>query len=156
MLNVIRNGKIKLRMFTHKDKFGVLYLINKGRVFSSRTRLQKLILIAKLDKEIQYPFSFDFEPYYYGPYSKQLSFYLDILVASGLVREDIVEKETVDAKIYHYSLTAKGKNFLNKSKGAPKEDFKKIDRLWGRFSGFDNDRVIRYAKDISGMESTKE
>lgn len=105
-----------------KEMFGVLYLINKFRILRYRTRLQKLVFMAK--QKYKYPFSFSHEYYLYGPYSSDLQNYLINLVSDGIIEEKSGET------FYIYRLTPTGKEILEMMKDKMnEEDTKKLDRL---------------------------
>jgi uncharacterized protein YwgA len=73
---------------------------------NGRKRFQKIICILKYKYNI--PFNFDFIPYYYGPFSEDLSSSLDTLVGSGILKE---QKNTISDSItqFAYELTDHGK-----------------------------------------------
>jgi len=89
-----------------KDVFGILYLISKLESVRCRKRLQKIICIGKLDPEINYPFSFEFQRYLYGPYSFELRDVTENLVNLGMINE------ALEGGSYNYSLTPLGKKNL--------------------------------------------
>jgi len=93
-----------------KEVFGVLYIIDYLDKLECRKRLQKLVCISKFDKNINYPFSFEFVRGLYGPYSFELKDLMDKLVLSDLISEEIVGGK------YIYSLTDRGKDFLKNLK----------------------------------------
>jgi len=135
-----------------EDLFGILYLINKeSPFFRFKTKLQKLILIARI--EFKYPFSFSFKPYYYGPYCEEINNVLGLLFLSGLIRTTV--EELNDNSIYKYQLTEDGLNLLKSLSN--KEEFKslsrKIDDLWSKFAQKTIREIVDYAKRISGIES---
>lgn len=82
-----------------------------GRV-EGRKRIQKLVYL--LIKEHNIPFTFKFVPYFYGPYSSELSIFLETLVGLGLVEE---EGETISPRVikFNYSLTKKGEKVLERA-----------------------------------------
>lgn len=89
-----------------EDLFGILCIIDVSGRLDFRKRLQKLTCLGKYDKEVDYPFSFEFIRYHYGPYSFELKDLMDKLITSGLVEERSVNY------IYSYSLTDSGKKVL--------------------------------------------
>ena len=59
---------------------GVLYLVNKAgkNGFPFRIRLQKTILLGKI--EFGFPFEFNYSSHFYGPYSSELQkLYFDVV-----------------------------------------------------------------------------
>jgi uncharacterized protein YwgA len=83
--------------------FGLLLTVlkhnPKGEV-TGRKRFQKMICILKYRYEI--PFSYDFTPYYYGPYSESLASSLDLLVSLAVLTE---EKQLLNNDLYQYIYT---------------------------------------------------
>lgn len=92
-----------------KDLALVLQLIEDAGEVAGRTRLQKLVFLAKREKKV--PFSFDFPLYYYGPYSEELQDMVDVLVANGLVTEEMYATPS-GSEGYKYSLTQQGLSTL--------------------------------------------
>ena len=63
------------------------------------------------------PFSFEFKPYFYGPYSEDLSDVIETLVGAGLLVE---ERELIwPSRLvrYRYSLSGKGKELSDRIVG---------------------------------------
>lgn len=75
------------------------------RKIEGRKRLQKLVCILKHGRDI--PFTYNFKPYYYGPYSEELTDAVDTMVGLGLLEE---KKQTLASGIvkYVYELTPQG------------------------------------------------
>jgi len=82
-----------------------MFHFTNQRKIEGRKRLQKLVCILKHGHEV--PFSFNFKPYYYGPYSEELTDVVDTLVGLGLLAE---KKELLSSGIskYVYELTPQG------------------------------------------------
>ncbi len=82
-----------------------MFHFTNQRKIEGRKRLQKLVCILKHGREV--PFSFNFKPYYYGPYSEELTDAVDTLVGLGLLAE---KKELLSSGIskYVYELTPQG------------------------------------------------
>jgi len=79
------------------------------------------------------PFSFEFKPYFYGPYSEDLSDVIETLVGAGLLVE---ERELIwPSRLvrYRYSLSGKGKELS--------------DRI---VRGFENDKIEKKIENTSG------
>lgn len=83
-------------------------LFFSGSPVKGRTRFQKTIFLLKEVYGI--PFDFDFKPYYYGPYSEQLSNAVSLLTALKLVEEH-AEYLGMGITRYHYQITEKGKRY---------------------------------------------
>lgn len=89
----------------------MFYFTNQKKI-EGRKRLQKLVCILKHGRDI--PFSYNFKPYYYGPYSEELTDTVDTLVGLGLLKE---EKEILNSGIakYVYELTPQGNEKIEES-----------------------------------------
>lgn len=101
-----------------------------------RTRFQKLIfLYQELSNsplaKFQY-FAWD-----YGPYSKELQAFVDLLVENGFLAEEAVEFEAGSGKkIYEYRLTTAGRTLLESQRAAVGTDsasreLRAISDEWG-------------------------
>jgi len=74
-----------------------------------RTRLQKIVYLLR--EMYQIPFRFRFKPYFYGPYSEDLSDAIENLTALGVIEEG--RRYLAEGVIeYSYSLTRRGSSFL--------------------------------------------
>lgn len=141
--------------FTKEDYFGILYFLSKVSLFRFRIRIQKLALIAKI--EFNYPFSFNYKSYYYGPYSEELTILINNLCRRGLVEENIEEitRNSEVIRTFNYQLTQKGHQklirlkSLNEYKGLAE----KINKMWDGYKQKTIKELVDYAKKISGMES---
>jgi uncharacterized protein YwgA len=96
-------------MLNNIDLLLVTFYYNDN-VISGRKRLQKIICILKNKYKID--FSYQFIPYYYGPFSNSLSNTLDILIDSGLIEETYSTNNSILK--YNYILTEKGKTLASK------------------------------------------
>jgi hypothetical protein len=91
-----------------------------------RTRLQKEVyfLRGRLGVPVVY------QPHYYGPYSAELAFTTQSLVAEGLVTEDVtpVESESrFEGRLYTYKLTADGEELVAQWRDAEPEEAHAFD-----------------------------
>ncbi len=132
-------------MATIMDLFGVLHLINKSQRFNYRIRLQKMILIAKLDNKINYDFSFEFLRHHYGPYSFELNSLVSQLVSDGALIEH------GPGGGYSYELSKFGMDVLESIE--QKVDLgakEKIDKLWDEHRYVGNKSLIEKAKELYG------
>jgi len=124
-----------------KELFGILHLIDDIGTLKYRKRLQKLVLVGKL--EFKYPFSFAYEKYLFGPYSLELQNYVDKLVLDGLVKE--ISKEN----FYEYELSPTGKLVLDKmKKEIPNEIIQKIDELVANYGNMALPKLVQKAKEL--------
>jgi uncharacterized protein YwgA len=137
-----------------KDLGGVLYLVGKARKdgFPFRIRLQKMILLGEI--EFDFPFSFDYSSYFYGPYAPELQSLLDRLVEDGLIKEEC--REIFENNFgYFYSITPNGR-FVLKKIGLSKKLASGLDKLWDKYKNFSTGALVRTAKDLSGIKSIDE
>ena len=138
--------------WTAQDVGGVLKLINLASGgLAGRIRLQKLIFIAKKEKDISYPFSFEFIRYHFGPYSKSLQDLLAKLVSFGLVQEHLI-KTSNDRDMYLYRLTSNGKELLNRydMDSGLAHQLMAINKLWLRYRSYNQDTLVLRAKELFG------
>ena len=84
---------------------------HSGGVIEGRKRLQKIVCVMKHKEGV--PFSFEFKPYFYGPYSEELSDVIETLVGAKLLVE---ERELIWPRIvrYKYSLSDRGKELSDR------------------------------------------
>lgn len=138
-------------MKTKRDIGGLLYLIGKAgdKGFQYRIRLQKMVLLGKI--EAKYPFSFDYSSHYYGPYSANLQDTISQLVSDGLIEEKIIPTG-LNSTGFLYRLAPRGQSVLSsinlgiKERGA-------LDHLWESYSGVSTEKLVHEAKAKSGIPS---
>jgi uncharacterized protein YwgA len=120
-----------------------------------RTRVQKDICILQHADNI--PFSFKFQPYYYGPYSTELTDTIGTLVAAGLLEQTITTLSS-GIRRYDYSLSEAGKELYSKNKQILKakspDTFTKLVKRAKKLKRMPMTDVIALAKRCSGIEST--
>ena len=90
----------------------LLFHLNNGSI-TGRKRIQKLVFLLKRQSKI--PFSFDFKPYFYGPYSENLAQTIQFLTGFGLLKERVLPHESGFVQ-YSYSLTPDAKRMLRNLK----------------------------------------
>ena len=91
------------------DLFLFLLALREMGQIAGRTRLQKTVYLLREHYGI--PFSFHFKPYFYGPYSEELSDSVDNLKALGMIEER--RRYLTEGVIeYSYRLTKAGASFL--------------------------------------------
>jgi uncharacterized protein YwgA len=130
-----------------EDLLGVLLIIDRVGKFKHRVRLQKYVLIAQ--KDLKYPFSFNFERYFYGPYSFELKDFMSNLVSEGLVTETKVN--LTKGVEYFYELTEVGKSVLSELlKNAEKKNIEIIEKLTKECKDMTDNEVIQKAKIVFG------
>jgi uncharacterized protein YwgA len=87
----------------------LLHIIKSFGQIDGRKRLQKIICIAKYQYNL--PFSYEFKPHFYGPYSEDLTSSIESLRSSGFVQE--MKQQTLHIH-YSYSLTEKGIRYVER------------------------------------------
>jgi uncharacterized protein YwgA len=127
-----------------KELFCILFLINSFGSISHRKKLQKLIFIAK--KKFNFDISFNFMPYLYGPYSSELSDFIKVLVADGLITEKITTGSVTE---YSYSLTQLGKTVLESmEKSIDKSSIEKLNQVIKLCSNKTTPEIVSIAKEV--------
>ncbi|TXT55446.1 MAG: hypothetical protein BAJATHORv1_40359 [Candidatus Thorarchaeota archaeon] len=128
------------------DAARIIYLIGNHDRIEGRTRFQKLIFLLKKEKKIH--FNFEFTPYYYGPYSHELSEYIGFLVSFGLIEESRTQlSDSIDR--YDYELTEKGKEFFIQLKSKRSlEEFESIEEYVSEIINVPTCELVTLAKEI--------
>ncbi|MGI0080530.1 MAG: hypothetical protein ACRECH_13015 [Nitrososphaerales archaeon] len=119
---------------------------NGGKI-DGKTTIQKLTYFSKL----KVPLKEDpvFRPHYYGPYSANVDFELDKLVALGFLEQS--SRPTINQRImYSYKLTRSGKSILSGLVGRYPEQFDTISSIVAtcrKYSGL-NPTSLSYAAKV--------
>lgn len=131
------------------DMNNIILLVGKHGRINGRTRFQKIIFLLKAKHRIQ--FSFDFTPYYYGPYSYDLSEYIESLVSYGLLIEQRTRLSN-DIDRYDYELTKKGKELLEgiQSSGLS-ESLKALEKSARSIKDTPTPKLVTEAKQIMAL-----
>lgn len=109
-----------------------------------RTRLEKLVYLLKHVFGI--PFTYNFFPYLYGPYSRDLMEDLDQLNEFGLVEEDMYSDESGIIR-YDYLLTKEGIELAKHVENdLRKEDIGKLKRAYDKLKDRPTFELIAIAK----------
>lgn len=139
---------------TKNNLVGVLYLVKRASPegFLFRIKLQKMALLAKL--EFDFPFSFNYESHYYGPYSESLQIIVSACVKKGYIDENIIEFPN-ESYGFSYSLTQEGEKILEKII-SDRNDIKKLDELWEKYKDQSTASLVARAKEVSGIKSRNE
>lgn len=98
---------------SNTDAVLLLTVLNvaESNTIEGRTRFQKTIYLLQIEDEI--PFSFNYKPYFYGPFSEELSETLTDLEALDLLEEVIVPLGN-GVYQYNYRLTESGAKVAEK------------------------------------------
>lgn len=124
---------------------------NDEEPVEGRTRLQKMIFLTQ--KQLEDPDCFnegyDYFPYDYGPFSKELYEDIDNLVEEGVI-EEREETEEDGKKKYYYELTSEGKDTLEEKLQEEGSDsiLDKIDEIKSQYNKMDLSELLDkiYAK----------
>lgn len=103
-------------------------VLSASNILRGRTRLQKIMFLLKHKHNV--PLSLRFEPYFYGPYSEDLTYDIEMLKALKLVEEQIIRNN--DYIEYQYRLTSKGREILLKLL----EDNPQLNQLYQKISEY--------------------
>jgi len=90
-----------------------------------RTKFQKIIFLLKEKYGIS--FDFEFKPYYYGPYSEELSDTLSLLTALKFLEEH-AEHLGMGITRYDYRLTERGRRYFEMAQKDSRENTRKVIR----------------------------
>jgi uncharacterized protein YwgA len=99
----------KEKSFINDSLLILASLFYNNEPVKGRTRFQKMIFLLKEKYDV--PFTFKFKPYYYGPYSEEISDVLALLTALKFMEEK-TEYLGMGVTRYNYQLTDKGKNHV--------------------------------------------
>jgi uncharacterized protein YwgA len=130
--------------------FGVNNSIVEGR-----TRIQKDICILKYRDQL--PFNFEFESYFYGPYSEELADTIDTLVTSGILEQRTVRFPNGERR-YDYKLTDEGNSMFKIIRSRLRNNQELMSTLKNRIRQLKKlsiPETVSAAKKCSGMQSTK-
>ena len=86
-----------------------LYVVGEIR---GKTKLQKLVFLLDKELNIKKDQGYNFVPYKYGPFSKELIEDVEMLILTGLVetKEEVKEFNGEEVTIVSYRLSERGKN----------------------------------------------
>ncbi|MHA1965158.1 MAG: hypothetical protein ACW97G_11295 [Candidatus Thorarchaeota archaeon] len=105
------------------DTILILQMMNTHGQIHGKKRLQKIIFLLKNKHKV--PFSFKFRPYFYGPYSSELSDHIDALIKHRFISERRVPLGFMINR-YDYILTKKGKEYLIENAPSLENDVKSL------------------------------
>jgi uncharacterized protein YwgA len=123
---------------------------HEGNRIEGRTRIQKEICLLKYGSHL--PFTFGYRPYYYGPYSEELSETLNTLVGVRLLKETITPVGFNSFR-YDYALTEQGRRLLDRFPDDFAEPISRISEEVRQFEALETPALVALAKRISGIES---
>jgi len=121
----------------------------EGKI-EGRTRIQKIICLLQSKENL--PFSFNYKPYYYGPYSDDLSEGINTLVGMKLLDEKIVPTRRGSYR-YDYKLTDEGIKIFEKIQQKNEKVIKFLSENVTHYSSLNTPHLVNLAKKISGIPS---
>jgi len=123
-------------------------LYSKQEMIAGRTLLQKTIYFLNEKNDL----GIDFVPYYYGPYSTEVTDALESLKSSGIIREEVREYVSFDFHVtfeprkYIYHLTETGRKM---AENIAKENFPLAQRIERTVSSMQNQGALNSYKALS-------
>lgn len=132
-------------MTSSTDFILLLHLINSSDRVEGRKRLQKMVCIAKNQDKV--PFTFNFKPYFYGPYSEDLSDTVDSLRGAGLIEEERINI-TDSVSQYQYFLTDKGREAIRNSNYELHIAIDKLLSSIRKMNLLETNELVRIAKNL--------
>jgi uncharacterized protein YwgA len=118
-----------------KHDFLLLVLKSMGEV-KGKTRLFKIVYIIQEEckkLKINLDCFYEFRPYYYGPYSKELESDLNYLIQKGFVEHSISESSIVVENLY--KITQKGVDYI-KDATLPSPVLKVINEVVEKYKNY--------------------
>jgi uncharacterized protein YwgA len=123
---------------------------HQGNRIEGRTRIQKEICLLRYGSNL--PFTFDFKPYFYGPYSEELSETINTLVGVRLLKETIIPV-SFNSFRYDYTLTEQGRRLFDRYRNDFAGLISRISEEVRRLEAIETPALVAFAKEISGIES---
>ncbi|WP_276298819.1 hypothetical protein [Halorussus lipolyticus] len=118
----------------------ILNSAEEGRV-EGRTRFQKLIFLIQNDFNV--PEKFDYIPYDYGPFSKELCEEIERLERQGFVKRR--QEQIPNGKKYLYNLTDEGRaHFQQLEDSEPEEAKEAAETVEQTFNDVPISRLLEY------------
>lgn len=127
-----------------------MFGVHSDGKIEGRTRIQKMVCILKFKENL--PFTFNFKPYYYGPYSDELSETINTLVGMKLLKEIIAPTRYYSYR-YDYELTEQAKQLFSKIQQKNEDLITYLSEKVGELEHLSTPDLVGYAKRISGIES---
>jgi uncharacterized protein YwgA len=123
---------------------------HKTKKIEGRTRIQKISCILKYQDKI--PFTFNYKPYYYGPYSDELSEDINTLIGMKLLEENITYTGNGSYR-YDYTLTNNASKLLKKLEKSNPIIMGKINKKIQTLEDMRTSNLVCLAKEVSGIQS---
>jgi uncharacterized protein YwgA len=129
-----------------------LFGSHSSKRIEGRTRIQKLSCILKYRYDI--PFKFIFKPYFYGPYSDELSEDINTLIGMKLIDESISYVGNGYYR-YDYMLTKKAEQIVKELEHKLPNIMEKIDEQVKSLEQMNTPELVKLAKETSGIQSIR-
>ena len=126
--------------------------VHKTNRIEGRTRIQKIVCLLQYSKKI--PFNFDFRPFYYGPYSDELSESINSLVGMKLIKETVTPTKYGTFR-YDYELTDEGRKLYKKIEVENRELTQLISIEVEQHENLPTNKLVKKAKIISELNSIR-
>ncbi len=101
----------------------ILAYVGDEEPIDGRTRLQKMVFVVQQELaesgELNEHQRYEFFPYDYGPFSKELAESIDHMIEEGLIDEDEVEYDDDGNVKYFYELQPDGQELVEQELGSP-------------------------------------
>lgn len=130
----------------HDRELLPLLLLDSGRgdAIRGRTRMQKLVFLLQEELEGDNPGSYRYEPYDYGPFSKDLYFDIDELVERDVIKEEKTEFDE-DKVVYEYRLGLRAEEYLTRWSSDLKASLReKASEIKSDFNDLDLQKLLEY------------
>lgn len=108
-------------LLLNRQLIPLLLLYSNNTPVNGRTRMQKLVFLIEKKLDIN---EYNFIPYDYGPFSKELYKDIDELINDDYIEE--IHEQFEDNIVFTYRLTLKGKKLIKKLLQSP-NNIKKIN-----------------------------
>lgn len=127
----------------HDRELLPLLLLEAGgeRAIKGRTRMQKLVFLLQQQLE-DAPGAYNYFPYDYGPFSRDLYFDIDELVERDVIEETQTQFGD-DKVVYEYQLGSRAKEYLDRwSEGAKDELREAASQIKGGYNELDLRKLL--------------
>lgn len=129
----------------------ILILIKlAGDEFRGKTNVHKNLYLIKEMLKNEFELPYRFKPYFYGPFSVEISNALDLLQSSGLLDSDERElgRDDMEMRLTVYRLTDSGEKAIEKARNSYPDFFQQLERHFNTIKGtgqHQNTRVLATA-----------
>jgi len=134
-----------MKRFSDTERLILLMDVLHSKKIVGRTRLQKFVYLLK---EQGVDVSYDFVPYFYGPYSSSLQRDLSMLCGIGILKEmkSTIEIEDIPGSKYTYQLTEEGKKIARRVRRKNIQDYYKLKKNADKLQNLSTGTLILASK----------